>query len=622
MFPLAAPSDPFHAHSRRRRAVRATLAIALFLGVLGAAFFRTQVVRSDEFVLQADDNRFRSVPIPAPRGAIFDREGRVVAETVTGYAVRVEGGGSADSARARVESVFRVLGVAPDSGEVEALAARAARSGDPVEVRRGLTHVQVARLEESRGRLSGVEVEAFPVRRYPHGEAVAHLVGYVAEISERELADTARWAGYERGRLVGRSGLERRYEPRLGGRPGSRYVEVDARGRLVGGFAPEVVAAPVAGDSLRLTLDLDLQRFAHAVFPRDKRGAVVAMVPGTGEILALYSFPTFDVNALVGGVDPELWRALNADPRAPLLNRAVAGLYPPGSTWKLATAMAGLERGLVTPERVMPLECTGGMTYAGRYARCWKREGHGPQNLLDAIANSCNVYFYQLGVWLGLDRLTREGTRLGFGRPTGVDLPGERRGIFPTGTAWYRERFGAAPQPSEVMNVAIGQGPNSQTPLRMAQFFSAIAADGVARAPHLAAGVETPVETDLGVHPATLAAVHTGLARVIERGGTAHSSALRRWKLYGKTGTAQNPHDIKKPHAWFTGFAGPEGEPPEIVVAVIVEFGESGSGAAAPLASRIAGRYLDRTHGVEVPTIEEVEAAEAARRAERPGARP
>ncbi|HEU4562124.1 MAG TPA: penicillin-binding transpeptidase domain-containing protein, partial [Longimicrobium sp.] len=390
---------------------------------------------------------------------------------------------------------------------------------------------------------------------------------------------------------------------------GARYVEVNARGRLVRGVAGHLRQAPAPGADVRLTLDLDLQRYIHQVWPRDKRGAVVAMVPSTGEILAMYSAPNYDPNLLVGGIPRAVWQQLNTDPGRPLLNRATNGTYPPGSTWKLATALIGLERGAITPTQVMPIPCTGGMSYAGRYSRCWFREGHGPQNLLQAIQNSCNVYFYQLGIMLGLDVLSREGTRLGFSRRTGVDLPSEKTGTFPTGKDWYVKRFGWRPAPSEVMNVAIGQGPNDQTPLRMAQFFSALAGNGTSRTPHLLMRPDAPVETDLRVAPATLAAVRDGMARVIEEGGTAHAVQLRNWQLMGKTGTSQNSADPKKPHAWFTGFAGPRGQAPEVVVAVIVEFGESGSGAAAPIAAQVADFYLNRKHGRPTPPLLSAESA-------------
>lgn len=596
------PLSPYHPHSLRRRALQAIAGVALMLSALGAAFFRTQILQNQDFVLRADDNRFRVVPLPAPRGTVYDRHGRTIAETVAGYVLAVEPG-PPDSIRARLAPLKGVLGL--DSAVIEAAVARSPQFRlAPVPVLENLTFEQVSRLEERGRRPPGVVLEARPVRRYPAGPAVAHLVGYVGEISDRELEDP-QWEGYRAGQPIGKGGVERAYERRLGGRLGARYVEVDARGTLVRSFADQLSEAPEAGEDVRLTIDLDLQRYAQQVFPAGMRGAVVAMVPGTSEILALYSAPSFDPNLLAGEIDPQVWAALNRDAARPLINRAIRGIYPPGSTWKLATAMVGLERGYITPQKVMPISCTGGMAYAGRYSRCWKREGHGPQNLIQAIANSCNVYFYQLGVLLGLDQLASEGTRLGFGRRTGVDLPGEAQGIFPTGKDWYVNRFGWRPPPSEVMNVSIGQGPNSQTPLRMAQFFSALAsADGRARAPHLLLGATTPVETDLKVSRTTLEAVWQGMARVIEEGGTAHVAELERWKLYGKTGTAQNSADPRRPHAWFTGFAGPRGGGrPEVVVAVVVEFGESGSKAAAPIAARIADFYLNRLHGHATPRL-------------------
>jgi penicillin-binding protein 2 len=599
------PVSPFHPHARQRRAVMATFVIAAMLCTLGAAFFRTQVVRNSEFVLRSEDNRFRMVPIPAPRGTIYDRNGEVIAETVTGYTLTLEPG-PPDSVRAHLEALVPVLEL--DSLTVQEVLERAAKTPrEPVVVSDNLSFRQLSRLQEQPTRPDGVALEARPLRRYPHGDAVAHIVGYVAEISEAELSSPT-WQGYKMGQNIGKSGVEREYERTVGGTPGTRFIEVDARGRVVGRFAEQHTRAPVAGRDLRLTLDLDLQRYVRAVFPAGMRGAVVAMAPSTGEVLAMYSAPTYDPNLLVGRISPRVWRELNTNEGRPLLNRATHGIYPPGSTWKLATAIIGLERGVITPEYKMPIACTGGMSYAGRYSRCWKPAGHGPQDVVQAIANSCNVYFYQLGIRLGIKLLTQEGTRLGFSRATSLDLPGEKVGTFPASREWYKKRFGWTPPPSEVMNLSIGQGPNAQTPIRMAQFFSALAGDGTAAAPHLLASREQgPPETDLRVSPRTLAALHQGMARVVEAGGTAHAVELRNWKLYGKTGTSQNSADAKRHHAWFTGFAGPRGGAPEIVVAVIVEFGESGSGTAAPVAARVADYYLNKKHGRPVPRIEEVQ---------------
>jgi penicillin-binding protein 2 len=592
-----APPRPLPSHSRRQRALLALVFIVLSLGSLGAAFFRTQVVRNHDFVLRSEENRLRVVPIPAPRGTIYDRHGAIVAETATGYALFLEPA-PRDSIEARLRSLLPYLELEEES--ILALHQRHARHPrEPLQVSGALSFEQVSRIEENRHALRGIVLETRPVRRYPQGRAIAHLIGYVAEITEGELQDTS-WAGYRMGQEIGRSGVERQHERLLGGRLGSRYLEVDAHGRIVGSLATEAAVRPVPGSDLHLTLDLELQRFIDRIFPEDKPGSVVAMVPSTGEILALYSHPTYDPNLFTGGVSPRVWRQLNSDPGRPLLNRATHGIYPPGSTWKLATAIVALERGVITPTQRMPIACTGGMSYAGHYSRCWKREGHGSLDLAGAIAHSCNVYFYQLGIRLGVNALAQAGTRLGFGRRTGVDLPTESAGTFPDDAEWYRRRFGWMPTPSEVMSLAIGQGPNSQTPLRMAQFFSALAGDGTAARPHLVRTGGAQVETDLGVRSGTLEAVRLGLARVVEPGGTAYMSSLKDWKLYGKTGTSQNPHDPKRPHAWFTGFAGPRDAPPEIVVAVIVEFGEGGSAVAAPIAAKVADFYLNRSRGLPV----------------------
>ncbi|WP_420125418.1 penicillin-binding protein 2 [Longimicrobium sp.] len=604
------PADPFHPHSRRQRSLSAVMAIVVMLGLLGSAFFRTQIVRNGEFALRADDNRFDVLPVAAPRGAIYDRNGKLVAETVTGYSLMVDPG-PADSIRAWLAPVAQMLAL--DSAGVEDVIRRSRTSkGKPVQVVPHLSFEQVSRLEERSEPLRGLTMDRRPIRRYPAGAAVAHVVGYVLEINDREL-QSKEFEGYVQGQHVGKTGIERQYERSLGGKPGAQFIEVNSRGQVLGRFAPTINEPPKPGADVRLTLDLDLQRYAHQVWPAGMRGAVVAMVPSTGEILALYSAPSYDPNLFVGGVRSQDWSALNRDPARPLLNRAVAGIYPPASTWKLATAIVGLERGVITPEYVMPVACTGGMAYAGRYSRCMKREGHGPQNLVQAIANSCNVYFYQLGIRLGLDVLAAEGTRLGFSRPTGIDIPGERTGTFPTDKKWYVNRFGWRPPPSEVMNVSIGQGPNAQTPLRMAQFFSALSGNGTARAPHLLARKDVPVETDLGLSKQTLQSVWQGMAAVVEAGGTAHAVELRRFKLYGKTGTAQNSADAKKPHAWFTGFAGPRGGDPEIVVAVVVEFGESGSRAAAPVAAQVAEYYLNKKHGFNNPPLAAEAIADPAR---------
>jgi penicillin-binding protein 2 len=593
------PADPFHPHARRRRAWTVVFAMMATLLFLTAAFFRTQILRNYDFTLRADDNRLRVEPIPAPRGTVFDRDGQIVAETVTGYSLLVEPG-EPDVVRQRVMTAVTLLGL--DTAAVDDLVERAARSrGEPVVLVPSLSFEQVSILEERRSQLAGLLLETRPVRRYPAGPPVAHIVGYVLEIDDREL-QSREWEGYRAGQVIGKSGVERQYERSIGGRAGSYFVEVDARGRVIGRFAERISTPPEAGDDVHLTLDLDLQRYAHQIFPEGMRGSIVAMAPTTGEVLALYSAPTYDPNVFVGGVSGRDWQRLNVDPARPLLNRAIAGIYPPGSTWKLATAMVGLEKGAIAPER-MPLACTGGMrtpaatraagSARGTAGRTWCRPSPTPATSTSTSSASAS----------GCASSPR-------GNAAGLRAPHRHR---PPGRAprHLSRRLGLVRQPLRLASAAQRGDERLHRPGTQLADAAAdgavllrLAGDGTARQPHLLAGVQTPVETDLMVSRPTLLAAREGLARVME-GGTASRSRLVRWRVYGKTGTAQNSEDAQRHHAWFTGFGGPRDGEPEIAVAVIVEFGESGSGMAAPLASQIIDFYLNKKYGFPNPELAE-----------------
>jgi penicillin-binding protein 2 len=587
----------FQTDMRKQRTYVMIFAITFVMTVLLTAFFHTQVVTGRTYEAAARENRLRPIPIPAPRGTILDRNGEVVATSITAYSVAVLPGD-----RGLVEQTLRdlmpFLGLAGSNVE-ELMQRRDRRPHDLLEVTDRATYSQAAAIEERRAAFPNLMVVERPQRYYPAGAAVGHLVGYVTEITRQQLEDDDlpyKQLGYKQGRLIGQAGIENQYETTLSGRDGARYVEVDARGRVVNPRASVEALAPVSGAPLRMTIDVRLQEYVHQIFPDTMKGAVVAMVPSTGEVLALYSNPSFDPNAFVGRIPPKLWTALQTDPDKPLLNRAITALYPPASTWKVATAVIGVRLGLVQAGSYMPISCTGGMAYAGRYARCWYRRGHGRLNLAQAIEKSCNVYFYQLGIRIGLKNLTAAGTRIGFRKKTGIDLPAESQPNFPYGPQYYQERFNYV-APSEVMSLSIGQGPNDQTVLNMASFYAAIAGNGTGQSPHLVDNEEMEKREpsiDLGLGREGLEAIWEGLRLVTEEDGTAVQSSLERYKLYGKTGTAQNPHGPD--HGWFVGFAGRPGGSPEIVVAAIVEHGLHGD-AAAPLASKIANFYLDRRHG-------------------------
>jgi len=583
----------------------ALFAITFVVTVLLTAFFQTQVVRGEQFAVRSEENRLRPVVIPAPRGTIFDRYGEIVATSIPGFSLTLLPG--------EVETVERTLrDLAPFLGLAEAdiqrlIQQRSRRPHDLLSVTEDATYAQVAAIEERRTSFPNLLVVDRPKRYYPAGSAIGHMIGYVAEISREELElPRFREAGYRQGRWIGKAGIERQYELALTGRDGARFVEVDAMGRIVNPRATVGVLSPEPGGDIRTTLDLQLQQYIQQVFPDTMKGSVVAMVPSTGEILAMYSNPAYDPNDFVGGISGNLWRALNQDPRLPLLDRSIVATYPPASTFKLLTAAAGVQQGLVNARTRMPISCSGGMAYAGRYARCWNPRGHGSLDLAAAIEKSCNVYFYQLGIQLGFRDLIEYGTRTGFGLVTGIDLPGEKSGTWPTGVDWWRQRFGYSPQPSEVLSLAIGQGPNDQTMLRLAHFYSAIAGNGTAPAPYLvySEGVEErPGAIDLGLDPSGLVALWDGLAQVILPGGTAWLSALEHWQVYGKTGTSQNPHG--ESHGIFVGFSGAPGGNPEIAVAAIVEHGQSGSDVS-PIVTKVINHYLSRKHGVPVdlqPTL-------------------
>ncbi|MBW3631360.1 MAG: alpha/beta fold hydrolase [Gemmatimonadetes bacterium] len=362
----------------------------------------------------------------------------------------------------------------------------------------------------------------------------------------------------------------------------------DAVERFIGDEGLEGI--DLVGSSIGARLVLELARRGH-------QGAVVALDPQTGAVLAMYSNPSYDPNDFVGGISTRLWSALNKDPLKPLIDRTMVGIYPPASTFKIATAIAGIQKGILTKDTRMPIPCTGGMAYAGRYARCWWSAGHGSLNLASAIEKSCNVYFYQVGIRLGLKELTDLGTRMGFNRKTGIDLPGEKAGIFPDGPEYLMKKYNYI-APSAVMSLAIGQGDNSQTVLHMAQFYSAIAGNGTAPAPYLAMNADKgdPQKgIDVGLDSEGLSHLWAGLQLVTKDGGTALLSSLERYEIYGKTGTAQNPGAAD--HGWFVGFTGKPGGPPEIVVAAIIEHGLHGSDVA-PLAAKAMNFYLDSKHGL------------------------
>jgi penicillin-binding protein 2 len=460
----------------------------------------------------------------------------------------------------------------------------------------------VSVLEEHRTQFPGLIIQSAPRRFYPDGPVVSPFVGYTAEVSEAELAQPD-FADYKAGQQVGKQGLEKEYESILRGKEGSQFVEVDARGRIVRQAGARQDLVPEAAKPMKTFIDLDLQRFIAGIFGDSLQGGAVAIDPKTGGVLALYSAPTWDANRFIGGIPAQYWDSLRNDPRRPLYNKALQGQYPPGSTFKLATTVVGLETGAVHMEDKMPIQCTGGMQYGTRYFKCWDKRGHGYLTLSGAIAKSCDVYFYQLGIKLGLARLLAGGVQLHMNEKAGIDLPEERKGRWPATTEYFNSRYGARNwTQSVVLNLAIGQGENSQTILNMARFYTALASDGSAARPMIAQG-KSEREMLMHLTPEQMTDVRKALVGVVNA-GTAAQSAIKGVQLAGKTGTAQSgKYDPRTGnelnHAWFVGFA--PAEDPKIVVAVMIEFGGHGTRSAA-IASKIIQAYLHVTPVVDLTT--------------------
>ncbi|MBN2537057.1 penicillin-binding protein 2, partial [candidate division WOR-3 bacterium] len=461
----------------------------------------------------------------------------------------------------------------------------------PVKVRRSVDREKFLRVEESRFRLPGVRASVDPVRSYPFDERYCHALGHLGEVNEQELARDSTLKPLD---YVGRDGIEARYESRLRGRDGYEYVEVDASGHEIGTLREKRPVPAVPGQDLHLTLDPDLQQLAWQLTSPWASAAVVCLDPRSGDVLCLMSRPGFDPNLFTGPIPRATWDSLAGDRSRPFFNRTVSAAYPPGSAFKPVVAQAALELGAAEPStRFEP--CRGQYVYGTQPFKCWSV--HGSLDLPGAIAHSCNVYFYQLGLRLGLDSLVTFAGRTPLGSPTGIDLPAEAAGNIPT-REWLDRRYGRGEWRAGVLlNLAIGQGEILATPLQLAVLYSAIANNGRWFPPRLVGGIDSagralrlppPRARALNWNRRHLNTVRLALERVVEY-GTARSARLGEVTIAGKTGTAENPGGAD--HAWFVGYA--PAEQPEIVVAVLVENGGHGGAVAAPIARQLIRRWFD-----------------------------
>jgi penicillin-binding protein 2 len=590
----------FHPNDVAKRGRAANMIVAGLMLFLLSGFFRSQILNYQKYALQSETNRLRELPLPAPRGVIYDRNKKVIADNVIGYSVSVLAMRE-DSLRSVLQRLTGTINITPQQIEQSVRRFRRAPSRPTVIIPDASFDV-VSVLEEHRTQFPGLIIQSAPRRFYPDGPVVSSFVGYTGEVSEDELAKEA-FADYKAGQQVGKQGLERQYEAMLHGKEGSRFVEVDARGRVLRGSGARADIQPEAGPDLYTNIDLDLQKYVAGIFGDSLEGGAVAIDPQTGGVLALYSAPGYDGNRFIGGVSSSYYDSLRTDPRRPLYNKALQGTYPPGSTWKLATTAIGLETGVVKMTDRFDIPCSGGMQYGTRYFRCWDKRGHGNLDLKGAIAKSCDVYFYQLGLKLGLARLVAGGVEIGFQKKAGIDLPEEKRARFPESTEYYDRKYGKRGwNQSYVLSMAIGQGDNSQTILNMARFYTALATDGHAARPQIRKS--TPEREQVYKLTADqMEEIREALVGVVTQ-GTAAASAIKGVQLAGKTGTAQSGRYVdgkEQDHAWFVGFA--PAAKPSIVVAVMIEFGGHGTRAAA-IASKIISAYLKVTPVVDASSVE------------------
>jgi penicillin-binding protein 2 len=565
------------------------------LALLLVYFWHLQVVRGKYFRDLAENNRIRAVPIPAPRGPIFDRNGRVLVENRSSFNVvlTAEPNTNLDAELVRVGRLIevdeeqvreRIEGQGP---RFKSLVVKADASEEDVAV------VESRRLEEPE-----VGVEVVPLRAYPLIREAAHVLGRVGEVTDRQLAAMG-FTGIEPGTTVGQAGMELQYNRALMGKDGVRRVIVNSRGVEVA-EAP-LQEPPVPGPSATLTIDVELQRAMDEAMG-GRPGSAVALDPQTGEVLALTSNPAYDPNLFSGGISTAVWQALIKDPETPLMNRVIQGQYAPGSSFKVPMAIAALDAGVITPNT--RFHCPGFLSIYGKTFLCHKKEGHGTVNMIQALAQSCNVYFYNVGVRLEIERISKYANMLGLNAPSGIDLPYEASGLIPS-PAWKMRTQKVQWYPGETVSVSIGQGGVTVTAMQMVRLAAIVGNGGRLVQPHLiktlnGAPVEFKAPVNLRLKPSTIAAVKAGMAAVVAPGGTGWRAQLPGIAVAGKTGSAQVVTHARletdktahayQPHGWFMCFA--PVDTPRIAIAVMVEHGTAGGQSAAPIAGQILAHFF------------------------------
>ncbi|HAA02500.1 MAG TPA: penicillin-binding protein 2 [Syntrophobacteraceae bacterium] len=592
-------------------------ALVLLIVVLLGYTFRLwylQLLHGAQYRYYSENNRIRLEEIQAPRGVVFDRSGTVLVENRPAFHLMLIREEVSDIDET-VESLAELCGVDTAPFYDILTANEGLPRFVPIRLAVDIDRDSLARIEAQLFRLPGVFVQVEPKREYRWNGVAAHLMGYMSEVSEAELKSES-YRGYMRGEAVGKVGVEKAFEKVLHGKRGGRQLEVDAVGRRLR-LLDEV--SPVAGRNLWLTIDIELQKAAEACL-KDRAGAIVALDPQNGAVLAMATNPSFDQERFVRGFTAQEWKAMTEDPGHPLLNRVFGAAYPPGSTYKPVLAVAALQEDIIKPN--VKVSCPGYYNFAGRDYRCWRERGHGSVDLHQALVQSCDVYFYTVGMRLGVDRIAKYAKMLGLGAKTEIGLDREHPGLIPT-SLWKKNATGVPWQKGETLSISIGQGFDLATPLQMAVAYAAIANGGKVWQPYVVGRIEgeRPDEAkevtgrlrwQASVSRSNLELVKAALMGVVEEGrGTAHGIMSKSIPIAGKTGTAQvvrlaDGADRKrsaaaakqkeKDHAWFVGYA--PAQEPKIVVTALMEHGGHGASAAAPVVQQVILSYLDKDAGL------------------------
>lgn len=588
----------------QRLSAALTLVIAAFVVIVARLLF-LQVIEGQELRRLSEINSIRLRSVDAPRGLIFDAHGRLLVDNRPAYDLSIIVK-DADPLEQTIEKLAAYLNVDPAQLWERLQKAKGTLAYKPVMLKPDISRDTLAAIEVNRWNLPGIVVNVLPRRDYIFSPSAAHILGYMGEIGAAELKKKIN-SDYKTGDFIGKTGIERAREQWLRGKRGGQQVEVNATGQVVR-VLDTVDATP--GHNIFLSIDHNLQVTAEHLLA-DKAGAAVAVDPSTGQILAMASSPSFDQNLFISGMSHDTWNELIADPLHPLENKAIQAEYPPASTYKIIAAAAGLEEGII--DATTTAFCPGFLKFGNRTYRCWKKWGHGDVDILKALSESCDVFFYKVGQELGVDRLAWYARAFGLGEPTRVDLDHEEGGLVPT-AQWKKNRMGVSWQKGETLSVVIGQGFNLATPLQMAMVAAAVGNGGTRYRPKIVQRIRTAdgktlyesapeVSGRLPISEKNLNLIREGLFKSVnDRHGTAWRSRLEGMAMAGKTGTAQvvgrrdddtdgdGQGDPIKDHAWFVAYA--PRQDPKIAVAVIIEHGEHGSSAAAPVAAEMIRYYL------------------------------